>query len=197
MLLSCNNDEDIKRTKQSLIPLHHTLHDMDWYNSKSQFSFVMVSLSIALPVTAVYDTIAPQWLSVEPEYWPAMELYCATMPCQSSSPSGPIVVRSHPEGHCGLAHSSPSPDHSSPSPDPNPPRACIQSGLQKAAYSGLTQRKHVPCNRLSGSTPATVRIGHMTRQTGCKEAETRGERGHSDWRAPVFCFNSCRLKDVA
>lgn len=135
---------------------------MDRYNSKSQFSFVMTRLSIALPVTDVCDTIAPQWQSVEPEYWPAMELYCATMPCQSSSPSGLIVV-----SHCGLAHSSPSPDHSSPSFDPNPPRpasnlACIQSGLQKVAYSGFTQCKHVP---LSGSTTATVRIGHMTRQT--------------------------------
>lgn len=56
-------------------------HYMDRYDSKSQFSFVMTRLSIALPVTAVYDTIAPQWQSVEPEYWPAMELYCATMPC--------------------------------------------------------------------------------------------------------------------
>lgn len=37
LLLSCNNDDDIKITKQRLTRLQHTLNDMDRHNSKSVF----------------------------------------------------------------------------------------------------------------------------------------------------------------
>lgn len=151
LLLSCNNDDDIKITKQRLTRLQHTLNDMDRHNSKSQFFFVMASLSIVLlvnPGPAVYDMIAPQCAPAKPAYRPAMDLHCATLPSQNSGSSRQRVVSRHPEGYWP--------------PPPTPPQARIQSGLQKAAYSGLMQHKHAPCNRLSGSTPATIRIGHTT-----------------------------------
>lgn len=102
LLLSCNNDDDIKITKQRLTRLQHTLNDMDRHNSKSQFFFVMASLSIVLlvnPGPAVYDMIAPQCAPAKPAYRPAMDLHCATLPSQNSGSSRQRVVSRHPEGY--------------------------------------------------------------------------------------------------
>jgi hypothetical protein len=144
---------------------------MDRHNSKSQFFFVMASLSIVLlvnPGPAVYDMIAPEWLSVPLQSQHTGQQWISIVP---PCPVRTLVFKAErgQQTPRGLL-------------TPPPLQARIQSGLQKAAYSGLMQHKHAPCNRLSGSTPATIRNGHTTDWL----QKSGDEGGHSDWRPPCI-----------